>query len=115
MIPKDGNGQLNPLLQGRLYHYAAIMASATHNCPRPCLPLLPLTSVIRRQHVAVRVDHVIDKVPDLIDIQFRCRVGVHHSGMVDMLALAGQRRLDGQSLDVDLRGRPGWCRRWRLT
>ena len=51
----------------------------------------------------MRFDQVVDQVPDLVKAQFGGGVRVHHRRMVDVLSLAGQRRLDSQRLDVDVR------------
>ena len=48
----------------------------------------------------MRCDQVIDQRVDLIQIQLSRRVWVEHGGMVDMLALTGQRGLDRQRLHI---------------
>src|SRR5262245_29619939 len=52
--------------------------------------------LIGRQPIAVGRDQVVDQRPDLIEAQLGGGVRVEHRGVIDMLALAGQRGLDGQ-------------------
>ena len=58
--------------------------------------------MIRWQPVAVRGDQVIHQRPDLIQVEFGGGMRVEHRCVVDMIAFAGQRRLDRERLDVDI-------------
>ncbi|MGO7580618.1 hypothetical protein ACC699_38810, partial [Rhizobium ruizarguesonis] len=45
------------------------------------------------QQIAVRIDQVVDKVPDLVWRQFRRRMRIEKSGLVDALAVSFKSRL----------------------
>ncbi len=56
-------------------------------------------SLISRQQIAVRIDQVVDKVPDLVWRQFRRCMRIEQSGLVDALAVSCESRLDRQLLN----------------
>ena len=65
----------------------------------PCLlfhPLLAHSLPKRRQQLPVRRDQFVHEGRDLVEVEFRCGVRVEERGVVDVLALAGQRRLHRQ-------------------
>lgn len=67
----------------------------------------PARSVVRRQHVTVGFDQIINQRPDLVKAEFGCGVGIEHGGVVDMLALARERRFHSQFLDIDVGAHQG--------
>jgi len=52
--------------------------------------------------VAVRIEQGVDDRGDLVEWEFGGAVGVEHCGVADELAPAGECRLDGQALHVDV-------------
>jgi len=51
--------------------------------------------MIRRQPLAMRVNQIIDEVPDLVEAEFGGGVGVEHGGVVDVLSFLGEGGFDG--------------------
>ena len=58
--------------------------------------------MIFRKPIAVCRDKVIAKRDDVIDRKLGRRVGVEHSGVIDMLALEGSCRFYCEELGVDI-------------
>ena len=58
--------------------------------------------LIRRQHVPMGYDQVIDQMPNLIETQFGGGVRIEHSGVIDMFTLAGEGRFHRQALNVEI-------------
>ena len=57
-------------------------------------------------------EKVIGQVPDLLQIKFRCRVRVHHGGVVDVFAIFSHQCTDGEFLHIDV-GADECCELWR--
>ena len=47
-------------------------------------------------------EQVVDQVPDLVEVELGRRVRIHHRGVIDVLAVLGHQRRDGQFLHVDV-------------
>jgi hypothetical protein len=50
----------------------------------------------------MRFQQIVHQPADLLRVQFGGGVRIEHGRLVDVLAVAGQGRLDGQFLDVDV-------------
>src|SRR6516165_8359710 len=50
--------------------------------------------------VAVGGEQGVDKIVDLVEVEFRRGMRVEHRGLVDVVAATGERRLDRQLLHV---------------
>ena len=60
------------------------------------------TLLILRQPIAVRLDQIVNQVPDLLQAQLGRCMRIEHGGVVDVLALAGEGGFDGQRLHVEV-------------
>ena len=47
-------------------------------------------------------DEIVDEGPDLIEVKLGGGVRIHHGGVVDMLALADERRFNRETLNIDV-------------
>ncbi len=54
------------------------------------------------QDLAMRLEKRVHELPYLVQIEFGCRVGVHHGGVINMLALLLDKCPNRQFLNVDV-------------
>src|SRR5439155_5367743 len=67
-----------------------------------------------RNELAVGLEQTVDELVDVGQGQLCRRMRIEHDGVIDVLALARERRLDGQGRDVHVRlDQPGELRRQR--
>ncbi len=55
----------------------------------------------------------VNKLADMVRVEFGGGVGIEHGGVVDVLALASEGGFDGQGLDVDAGLHQGSKPRWQ--